>query len=311
MKIFEKQYKSENSKGCVLALGNFDGVHKGHKLLLDKAKAYAEENKLAFGVYTFAKHPKILGGKKHELLMTVQEKLSFLEYAVGTDFVYLEDFDDVKNFSPEEFVRYIIEKFDVKCTFCGENFTFGKMASGDSKRMLELMTEKGRNSVSVDTLVIDGVAVSSTEIRRLLHEGDVEASAKLLCEPFGFTSQIIHGASLGKNLGFPTINQRIPDEVIIPAYGVYSSVVIIDGREFMGVTDIGVKPTVSQEEREVLAETHIIDFDEDVYGKYAGIVLLKRLRGEKKFKSLGELTKGIADNVQQTREYFKELKNEK
>lgn len=307
MKIFEHEYKSENQKGCVLALGNFDGVHKGHKLLLDRAKEYASVNGLDFGIYTFVKHPKVLGGKKHELLMTVQTKLSFLDRAACADFVYLEDFDEVKNYSPEEFVQYIIEKFDVKCTFCGENFTFGRMALGDSARLDELMSEKGRNSVAVETLKIDGLTVSSTEIRRLIHEGDAQKASELLLEPYGFTSEIIHGASLGKTLGFPTINQRIPDEVIIPAFGVYSTCVIIDGRELMGVTDIGVKPTVSQDERQVLAETYILDFDEDVYGKHATILICKRLRGEKKFKSLSELTESISENVKQTRDYFKEL----
>ncbi len=311
MKIYENQYISENIKGCVLALGNFDGVHKGHKMLLDKAKEYAENHGLSFGIYTFVKHPKVLGGKKHELLMTVQEKISFLDCISGADFVYLENFDDVKDFSPQTFVDYIIEKFDVKCTFCGENFNFGKMACGDSTLLYSLMNEKNRESVVVETLKVEEKTVSSSEIRRLLQEGKVETAAHLLCEPYGFTSQVVHGASLGKVLGFPTVNQHIPDEKIIPAFGVYSSVVIIDGKEYMGVTNIGVKPTVSQDERQVLSETHIIDFKNDVYGKSITVLLCKRLRGEQKFKSLSELIENISYNVQQTKDYFKELKNEK
>lgn len=311
MKIYEKQYIAENKNGCVLALGNFDGVHKGHMLLLDRAREYARENSLAFGVYTFVKHPKLSAGKRHELLMTLQYKLSALDYSAKADFVYLEAFDDVKEFSPEEFVEYIINKFNVKCTFCGENFTFGKRASGNSELLFQLMTKKGASAAIVETLKINGATVSSSEIRRLLHEGDAKGAARLLSEPYGFTSMIVHGASLGKKLGFPTINQAIPDELIIPAFGVYASCVIIDGKEYIGVTDIGVKPTVSSDERQVLAETYIIDFDKDVYGKYAGIVLYKRLRGEKKFKSLNELTENIALNVQQTKEFFKEMKDEK
>ena len=307
MRIFEKEFNIDNKNGCVLALGNFDGVHKGHKLLLEKAREYARNNRIDFGVYTFLKHPKLMHGKNHEMLTTLQEKLSVFSQ-LEVDFVYLEEFEDVKDYSPHEFVEMLVKKFGAECTFCGENFTFGKGAAGNSDTLLTLMSEKGKNSVAVKTLKIDNSVVSSTQIRHFLHEGDTEKAMQLIGEPYGFVSRIIHGACLGKRLGFPTINQCIPNEKIIPAFGVYCSVVIIDGKEYMGVTNIGVKPTVSEDERQVLAETHIIDFDEDVYGKYAGVCLYKRLRGEKKFKNLSELTDNIAMCVENTIEYFKELK---
>ena len=310
MKVFEKEFISDNKNGCVLALGNFDGVHIGHKFLLEKAREYARQYNLDFGVYTFIKHPRLMYGKKHEMLSVLQEKLSFIS-TLGADFVYLEEFDEVKDFSPSEFVDMICEKFGAECTFCGENFTFGKMALGTEQTLLSLMEEKGKKSVTVQTLKVNGNTVSSTEIRRFLQDGDVEKAAMLLGEPYVFSSEIIQGAKLGRTLGFPTINQKIPTGKILPAYGVYCSVVIIDGKEYMGVTDIGVKPTVSEDERQILAETHIIDFDEDVYGKTVRIALLKRLRGEKKFRSLAELSESINENVQQTREYFKESENRK
>ena len=307
MKVFEKDFIAENKNGCVLALGNFDGVHKGHKFLLEKAREYARGNNLDFGVYTFVKHPKLTYGKNHEMLTTLQEKLSILS-CLDVDFVYLEEFESVKDYTPCEFVDMITEKFGAECTFCGENFAFGKGALGNSDTLLKLMTEKGKNSVAVKTLKIDASVVSSTEIRRFLHEGDAEGAIKLLGEPYSFVSPIIHGASLGKRLGYPTVNQIIPEEKIIPAFGVYCSIVLIDGKEYMGVTNIGVKPTVSGDERQVLSETHIIGFNEDVYGKYAGVCLYKKLRGEKKFKNLSELTDNIAMCVEKTKEYFKELK---
>ena len=312
MKIYENHFIKDENQGCVLALGNFDGLHKGHLFLLEKAKKYATENGLIFGIYTFSKHPKTMFGKRHEMIMTLQEKMSFLaNSAVKPDFVYLEEFNAVKDFSPEEFADMIVEKFGVECTFCGENFTFGKGASGNSITLCKLMNDRGKNSVSVKPLEIDGVVVSSTEIRGFLHDGFADKAAEFLAEPYSFTTQILHGASLGRKLGFPTVNQNIPDEKIIPAFGVYCSVVIIDGKEYLGVTNVGVKPTVSGDERQVLAETHILDFNEDVYGKFATTILFKKLRGEQKFRSLSELTENIAENVKQTREYFKDLKNEK
>ena len=307
MKIFNSLEEINNIEPTVVAVGNFDGVHKGHQLLLDKARKYASENDLLFGVYTFLMHPRFAPKKKQELLTTLQEKLSFLSN-LNVDFVYLEEFSDVKDFSPQEFVDMICEKFGSECTFCGENFTFGKMAAGNENTLLKLMSDKGKKSVTVETLKVDGSVVSSTEIRRFIREGDVESAAALLGEPYSFTSPVIQGAKLGRTMGFPTINQQIPDGKIIPAFGVYSSVVIVDGKEYIGVTDVGVKPTVSDDERKILAETHILDFDEDVYGKYASVLLMKRLRGEKKFRNLSELTEEIAKNVGQTREYFKELK---
>ncbi|MBP3580111.1 MAG: bifunctional riboflavin kinase/FAD synthetase [Clostridia bacterium] len=309
MKIYENDFFQENKKGCVLALGNFDGVHKGHAYLLDCAKEYADKKGLDFGVYTFVKHPKVLGGKKHEMLCTLQERLSLLKEH-NPDFVYLESFDEVKDLSPESFVDLIVEKFCAECAFCGDNFTFGKMAVGTSGTLELLMKKKGKQAVVVKPVEVDGTVVSSTQIRNCLHEGNAQMAARLLGRGYCFVSTVLHGQELGRKLGFPTINQIVPEEKILPALGVYSSVVAVDGKDYMGVTNIGVKPTVWEDERKIMAETHIIDFSGDVYGKTVSVELYKRLRGEKKFKSLSELTQNISQNVQQTREYFKEFKYE-
>ena len=126
MKIFESYCKNDKKTGCVLAFGNFDGVHSGHRLLLAAAKEYAQKNSLLFGVYTFADSPKFANAH-HSVLTTLETRLSLLESAVSPDFVYLEKFDEVKSLRPDEFADYIIEKFGCECTFCGENFRFGKM----------------------------------------------------------------------------------------------------------------------------------------------------------------------------------------
>ncbi len=304
MEVFESVYKSVNNSGCVLALGNFDGVHIGHMRLLSEAKKYAEDGGLSFGVYTFTDSPKFKNADR-SLLTDLQTRLSFLHYKAEPDFVYLERFDDVKDFEKEEFAQYIISKFDVKVCFCGENFSFGKGASGNCKDLVALMKNLGRAAVAVPVLEYNGEAVSSTRIRKLLEEGNAEEAEALLLEPYCFTSKVVHGAHLGHHLGYPTINQIIPPELVAPKYGVFATVVIIDGKEYFGVTNFGIKPTVSSDNIPV-AETYIIDYNGDAYDKYVTLCFCKMLRCEKKFSSLDELKRNISKNVQETKDFFNE-----
>lgn len=308
MEIFESVFDNSKFNNCVLAFGNFDGVHKGHLHMLISAKQYAQENNMSFGVYSFIDSPKFKN-PSHSLLTTLQERISYIECKAEPDFLYLEHFDDVKAFTPEEFVEYIIGRFKCNCAFCGENFKFGHSASGSSKDLQRLMKASGCQANIVESVYDGDELVSSTLIKQLLYDGDAVRAEKMLGEPYGFVSKVIHGAQLGHKLGFPTINQIIPNELVAPKFGVYSTVVIIDGKEYMGVTNFGVKPTVSSDNTPV-AETYVIDFDGDVYGKYVGLYFCKMLRVERKFSSLDELKENISLNVEQTKQFFRE-KNEK
>ena len=304
MQIFENCYIDDGAVGCVLAFGNFDGVHIGHAHLLRSAFDYAKKNNLKFGIYTFRDSPKFKNAKR-SVITTLDMRISAFE-KLGADFVYLESFGDVKDFTPEEFVDYIIRKFGCECAFCGDNFTYGKMASGNAGSLLDSMQAKGKNCVVVEGLKIDGITVSSTRIKELLLCGNIEKANELLGAPFMFSSAVIHGAHLGHTLGFPTVNQLVPEELVVPPFGVYSTIAKVDGKEYMGVTNFGVKPTVSGGSSSPVAETYIIDFDGDVYGKSVGISFYKRLRDEKKFSSLDELIKSISENVVDTKKYFED-----
>lgn len=304
MQIFESCYKTKSKTKTVLALGNFDGVHLGHIHLLNEAKKCAKKNGYSFGVYTFSDSPK-LRNASHSLLTDLQTRLSYIDCKAEPDFVYLEKFDDVRDFSPFEFVEYIISKFNAEVCFCGENFSFGAGASGNCNDLVSLMKTCGRSAVAVPVLEYDGEAVSSTRIRKLLKEGRAEEAEKLLQKPYCFSSKVVHGAHLGHKLGFPTINQIIPSELVAPKYGVYATVAIIDGKEYCGVTNFGIKPTVSSDNTPV-AETYVIDYDGDAYGKYVTLCFCKMLRGEKKFSSLDELKKNISINVRETKDFFNE-----
>ncbi len=305
MEIFEKDYNKIDNKKCVLAFGNFDGVHKGHQHLLNFAKEYAANNGLLFGVYTFVDSPKFQN-PYHSVLSVMQERLSLINASVKPDFVYLEKFKDVRQLSPELFIEYIVEKFDVVCAFCGDNFSFGSCASGKANDLEELMGKKGLTAKIVPTMKIDDRTVSSTYIKELIQNGFAEKAAVLLGKPYGFTSKVVHGAHLGHKLGFPTVNQIIPHEKAAPKYGVYSTLVIVDGKEYMGVTNFGIKPTVSDDFSSPVAETYILDFDGNVYDKCIEVLFCRFLRDEKKFSDLDELIENIKLNVEQTRTYFKE-----
>lgn len=304
MEIYEDGSTINIKKGCVLALGNFDGVHEGHRKLLKSAREYADKNDLDFGIYTFSEHTRLGKNAAHELLTLGVEKNSLFE-CEKADFVYFENFERVKNMTPEEFCDYIVQKLFVRCAFCGENFTFGKNASGKSEDLIFLMKKKGENGIAVPSVEIDGITVSSSEIRRLIRDGDTETAKKFLGYPYTFSSVVIDGKRLGRTIGFPTINQQIPQGKVVPKSGVYATVVCVDGKEYVGVTDIGTKPTVSAGKNEVLAETHIVGFCENIYGKTVTLSLFKNLRDEKKFSGISELTENIALNVQQSKAYFK------
>ena len=304
MQIFENSYIDEQDSGCVLAFGNFDGVHTGHTHLLRCAYEYAKKQNLRFGVYTFSDSPKFKNANR-SVITTLQMRLSAFDECYA-DFVYLEKFDEVRNYSTEEFVDYIVGKFGCECAFCGDNFTYGKGAEGDAQTLYNSMISRGKKCVVVEGLRIDGITVSSTRIKELIHNGDVEKATELLGKPFMFVSDVVHGAHLGHTLGFPTVNQLVPRELVVPPYGVYSTLVVVDGREYMGVTNFGVKPTVSDDKTNPVAETYIIDFDGDAYGKKVGISFCRKLRDEKRFSTLEELKESISENVEQTKKYFED-----
>lgn len=291
---------------CILALGNFDGIHLGHRALLEKAVRLAGKNALKAGVYTFNVNTKsFLGARDFSLLTTDEEKNEIFEH-FGVDFVFYDNFSKVKDFSPEDFCRYITDKFKVTAVVCGENFTFGKGACAGAFNLKELMSSLGVDTYIIPDYKIDGVHVSSTAIRNFIRSGDMESAEKFLGYPYFIRTTVIHGAQLGRKLGFPTINQLEYQKKAIPKFGVYSCVCTIDGKNYMGVVNVGIRPTVSSGKQNppVIFETHILDYSGDAYGKDVTVKFCKMLREEKKFSSLEELTENVMNNISQTRDYF-------
>ncbi len=282
------------NNGCAVALGNFDGLHIGHLAVIDKTVALAGKN-LTAAVMLFDEHSmKAVTGEAPPKLITEEERAElFKEKAIEP---FTVSFSQIKDFSPEEFVeKILINELDTKIVVCGFNYRFGNKAKGDAKLLEEICIEKNIQCVIIDEVVKDGMPVSSTVIRNAVECGDIEKANAMLGRNFGYCGEVINGDKRGRTWGFPTINQKLPEGFVVPKFGVYESIVTVEGRSYKGVTNIGSRPTVGTEK--ILSETHILSFDGDLYGKNVDVRLVRFIRNEKKFGSFDELIEQIKADV--------------
>ena len=292
-----------------LFLGNFDGVHTGHTALGERAKSEGRRNMLAVGAWSFEKHPMDYIGEAYvPKLTSVDEKCSLFA-KMGIDYMICEDFTRVKDYSPEEFVsRVLVSELDCKIAVCGFNFRFGKNGLGDADRLKKLMENEGRTSITLPPVSVNGVTVSSSEIRFLLEEGRTDEANRLLGRPYSLTAEVVHGKSIGRELGFPTANQLFPREKVRLKNGIYAVICVIDGVEYDGVANVGCRPTVNEDENDVNCETHIIGYRGELYGKNLEVRFLKRLRGEMRFSSIDELKSQIEKDVEEARVFLASIR---
>ena len=290
---------------CSLALGAFDGLHRGHMAVIHAAAAPAPGKQgLETGgpggppwepaVFTFESSPS-----GNSSVATQQDKEKLLE-AAGMRRMYSMDFSQVKDLEAEDFVRRVLlEKCRARRLCCGEDFRFGRGARGNVELLSRLCREAGAELYVAPPVLDGGEKVSSTRIRAAVEAGDIPLANRLLGRPFGYALEVIHGNHIGTGLGAPTINQAIPPHFVQPRFGVYASWARVGGRYFYGVTNIGVKPTVGSDR--VLSETWLPEFSGDLYGKRVRLFLLEFIRPEKKFSSLLELKEEIGKNARQAK----------
>lgn len=287
-----------------VALGLFDGVHKGHQLVL----SHVVDKKPQYKATVFTFNTDTVTSKRHDgelqMLITDEEKQrKFSEQ--GIEYLYCSDFSELKNMSDEDFVRKIlIGKLNAGYVACGADFRFGKGAMGNAQRLCELGRKYGIKVEVVNQLVYNGEVISSTEIRNLISEGKISQANKLLGYNYGYTLYVEHGFHRGSTWDFPTINQSIPKGFVLPKFGVYCSMVTVDNKKYLGVTNIGIKPTVKENVAYPLAETYIIDFSGDLYGQIIKIELYEFVRPERMFDSFDELKAEISRNTEFTKQYF-------
>lgn len=278
--------------GCTLSLGNFDGLHLGHKKVI--TSAVGEGLNVAL---MFRQHPqKFLSGKAPcEITTKSKEKKLLAEWGVQPEYI---DFEAISDLSPEEFFyKIIIGHYSAAAVSCGFNYHFGKNAAGDAG-LLRALCEKNGIAINIsEPQLYCGEPISSTRIRQCIKTGDMPSAAAMLGRLFSYDFEVVHGDARGRLLGFPTINQFFGENHAVPAFGVYASLTEIDGRMFPSVTNIGIRPTVgSSVER---SETHIIGFEGDLYGKCVEVSLIKKLRDEERFPSFEELSNQMAQDKKQ------------
>ena len=290
----------EQGKRAVVALGMFDGMHKGHTQLVDRAVAMARECHAAPVVFTFANHPLEVLGKKPRLLSTLEERAARM-YALGVSEVaaasFTREFADV---TPDEFLSYLLSRYDVAAIVCGFNYTFGRRGAGTP----EMLTAAGRaRGFAVEVLppVLEGGApISSSRIREAIECGEIALANRMLGRTYRLTGTVVSNLQNGRRLGFPTAN-IVPDPaLVLPKSGVYHTRAAIPCGLYPAVTNVGANPTLRAKKETV--ETHLIDFDGDLYGQTLSVSFIGRLRGEIAFSSLEALRDRIQKDVDTVRE---------
>ncbi|MCX8023228.1 MAG: bifunctional riboflavin kinase/FAD synthetase [Syntrophorhabdaceae bacterium] len=305
MKTFRSLKEVESFPNPVLTIGNYDGIHYGHRRIIERVKEKASELSGVSMLMTFDPHPlKILNPAKLKGLITpFYVKQSLLE-ACGIDILIALPFDEeLRQIEPERFIdEILVGALKIKWLVVGYDFKFGKDGRGTTEMLTMLSEKKGFGFEVVDAITIDGEKVGSNRIRKLIFNGEVKKAGRFLERPYSIEGRVVRGFERGKGIGFPTINVKTDFEVI-PKEGVYITEVEFDKRRYPSVTNIGNNPTFNN--REVTIETHILDFNGNIYDKDVKIFFLDRIRDEEKFDSIESLKGRIALDIETARVYFK------
>jgi len=307
MIIFNHLDDINNIEPTVVALGNFDGIHKGHQQIITRTVKEAEAAGLKSAVFTFSNHTSSILKNVPPVknILYAEEKMRILE-EMGVDYVFNIPFtEEILCMSPEEFIdRILVEKFNIREAYCGFNYSFGYKASGTPEVLMHEGLKRGLGIHVQEPYLIDGIVVSSTYIRQLIEEGRMEEATKFMGRMYAISGEIVMGNKLGRTIGFPTCNTLVDDTMVTPPNGVYITTCTIDGVTRQSVTNVGVKPTIGTYEKNI--ETHIFDFNEDVYGKHIRVDFIKHTRGEKKFDGVEALKKQIESDCIEARVYHRQ-----
>lgn len=287
----------------VISLGKFDGIHRGHELLLEELLKQ-KKNGLATVVFTFDIPPKkSLLAEEQKVLTTNEEKMHMFDNC-GIDYLIECPFTpEVMNMEAECFIEMLVEKLSVKCIVAGEDFCFGHNRRGDYKMLQEFAEKLSYTAVILPKMKEEDRDISSTFVREEIAKGNIELANKLLGYPYFVSGMVKHGNKIGRTIGFPTINLIPSENKLLPAYGVYITKVLINGIVYQGVTNVGEKPTI-EGKNPVGIETYILDFNQDVYEQEVVVTFIKRIREERKFANLDALLEQMRKDANTARYYF-------
>ena len=305
MKIITGNEFDINSRGSVVTVGGFDGIHIGHQALIDEVVRCARWRDYNAVLLTFETHPRIaLGREKGPFLLSpIEEKVEILR-AFDLDYaIFLTPDKELLNTDREEFVKkFLIEKLHTRRLILGFNHHFGKGRAGSAVYLARTI-EKWNFSLTVfPPVYVEGEIVSSSKIRELLRAGELERANKMLGRPYSLIGEVVEGLKLGRKLGAPTANLKVHPYKLLPANGVYAVKVWLGNEMFKGVASVGVRPTING--KHLLTEVHIFDFDREIYGSTLKVEFLKFIRPEKKFSGLEELKSAISRDIETVKEFF-------
>ena len=287
----------------IYALGFFDGVHLGHRALLDDCRELAQANGCKAGAVTFIGHPDTLVfGVTPPLINTTDDRRKLLS-DFGMERVVELPFDmEMMQMPWQDFLDMLLARYGAAGFVCGDDFVFGHRGQGNTARIQEYCRAHGLDCRIVHQVMYEGTVVSSTYIRTLLEAGDVEVAAHFLGHPHILTGEVVSGRRIGRTLGIPTANLALPDGLVKLPHGVYACIAMAEGQRYTAVTNIGSRPTVGG--HRITVEPWILDFDGDLYGKTLTLEFHKFLRPERKFDSLDELKAQIQSDATQTQLFF-------
>lgn len=295
MEILNKLKSNEN---LAIALGFFDGVHLGHKAVINAAVDYAKKNNIKSAVVTFRQSPYVaLNNVKPNYIITLEEKIKAIK-KLGVDYLYLSDFtEDLAKQTASDYLKNLVDDLHPKMIATGFNHYFGYNKSGGVDYLRLMQQEYGYEFKEINPIKLNEDVISSTAIRKALSNGDIPKANSMLGYRFYVKNEVIKGRQIGRTIGFKTANLKMPEKMINIPDGVYAVEVEVLGKKHMGIANFGSNPTVTDDSQKLL-EVHIIDFNQDIYGELVKVSFLVKIRNEKKFQSLAELKAQIEKDIE-------------
>ena len=307
MKYISKTLDFQIEEPTAVTLGKFDGLHRGHELLMQTVLEYSRNENVSSVAFTFDMPPR---NKVEEIIanvLTTNEEKQYIFEKQGIDYLIECPFTtDVMSMQPKEFIEWISKSLQMKYVVVGDDFRFGFKRAGDYTTLQKYEDEFGYKTIVLDKLRDSNRDISSTYVREKIADGNIKKANQLLGYRYFIKSEIVHGKKLGRRIGIPTINMILPEEKLLPPNGVYVTEVLVDGTSYMGVTNIGYKPTVSNENI-VGVETYIDNFSQDIYGEKIVVSFIDFIRPELKFDSVEELKTQMLSDIEVAKKCYKNI----
>ncbi len=306
MKYIRNTVDFQIEEDTVISLGKFDGIHRGHELLMERLAEKKREG-LKAAIFTFDIPPRRnVQHVEAKVLTTNEEKMHIFE-EMGIDYLIECPFtEEVMHMEPEDFIRMLVERLHVKCIVAGEDFRFGHNRRGDYRMLQEYAGKLGYEALILKKMKEDARDISSTFVREEIAAGNIEKANHLLGYRYFVKGMVKHGNQIGRTIGIPTINLIPPEEKLLPPFGVYVSEVAIGEERYQGVTNVGCKPTI-EGNNPVGVETYLLDFHENVYDRIVTVEFISKIRAEHKFENIEALKEQMENDIAYTEAYFRNL----